>query len=136
MQLSGHTSQDSLLPCDSLKEFYIGLCPGPPTTGEKFSTVVAKRSLNNTIYQVHLLDLPSLVFVHMKKLLQSKCFALQHVFEVFGKNHKQMIVNVIRVAKVIRRAVNPAMTWLSWREKTCSETGSPSLSVLQLVISS
>ena len=34
MQLSGHTSQDSLLPCDSLKEFYIGLCPGPPTTGK------------------------------------------------------------------------------------------------------
>ena len=38
-----------------------------------------------------------------------------------------MIVIVIRVAKVIRRAVNPGMTWLSWREKTCSETGSPSL---------
>ena len=35
-----------------------------------------------------------------------------------------MIVTVIRVAKVIRRA----MTWLSWREKTCSLTGrSPSL---------
>ena len=34
-----------------------------------------------------------------------------------------MIVIVIRVAKVIRRA----MTWLSWREKTCFETGSPSL---------
>ena len=34
-----------------------------------------------------------------------------------------MIVIVIRVAKVIRRA----MTWLSWREKTCSESGSPSL---------
>ena len=33
--IAGHTSQDSLLPCDSLKEFYIGLCP--PTTGESLS---------------------------------------------------------------------------------------------------
>ena len=88
MQLSGHTSQDSLLPCDSLKEFYIGLCPGPPITGgAKISNVFTKRSLNNTVHQVHLLDIPSFVFVHMKKLLQSKCFSLQqHVFEVFGKN--------------------------------------------------
>ena len=94
-----------------------------------FSNVVAKRSLNNTIYQVHLLDLPSLVFVHMKKLLQSKCFTLQHVFEVFGKNLPTIINRWSSLSSELPKSsvAQWILQWLGWvgERKPVLRVGAP-----------